>query len=321
MYKYTDADKINAISVLREAAKLYNQYFCNKKLLVIHDNLLNPCAIEVTGTPTGFLHLTGAKVNIDNLLQDVPDKETNYRIVFYEKCLNNKLSIYDFDFDNKGETERKLKVISTALNPQNNAKMIGDYNEQRIYFKSDKLMGSESSYLGLFKDKKGYYAVGSVINGDIRDDVKHVGISPITSKIFMILSKGFSDKCYNEIISISKYKGKKIDVQDLLKKISKDYPISQDLLDPSSQDDPSLKKRVIEENEENPDNKEQEKDNKITNVSEMPKSQSGDKLEAPPKRLTLDEHLAQARAAKQAESTSFQKNEQCKSKKHEDSLD
>lgn len=223
-------DKTKAISILRKAAELYDQFYCNKKLLVVYDNLLNPRTIEVTGTAAGFLHLTGVIVNIDSLLRDVSSKDTNYRVVFFEKCLNNKLALKDFDFDGNGQSEQKLKVILNTINPKNNAKMLGDYNGQRIYFKADKLMGSESSYLGLFLDKKGYYAVSSVINGDIRNDLEHIGASPKTSKIFMILSKSFSDKCYNKIISISKYKGKMIDVPDLLKKIGDKYLMSPELL-------------------------------------------------------------------------------------------
>lgn len=223
-------DKTKAISILRKAAELYEQFYCNKKLLIVHDNILNPRAIEVSGTPAGFLHLTGVIVNKDHLLRDVSSKDTNYRIVFFEKCLNNKLTINDFDFDSKGECRQKLKVILNTLNPKNNANMLGDYNGQRLYFKADKLMGSESSYLGLFLDKKGYYAVSSVINGDIRNDLEHIGASPKTSKFFMILSKSFSDKCYNKIISISKHKGKMIDVPDLLKKIGDKYLMSPELL-------------------------------------------------------------------------------------------
>ncbi|MDE6728734.1 MAG: hypothetical protein K2J80_12475 [Oscillospiraceae bacterium] len=354
MKKYNDKDKLNAIATLHKAANLFEKYFCHKKLLVIHNNLISPHCIEVSSEPTGFLHLTGLIVNKNSLFRDISDKDANFRRVFYEKCLDGRITINDFDFDSKGEAELKLKVIVNTLTPRSNAKMLGDYNGQRLYFKSHKLMGSESSYLGLFKDEKGYYAVSSVMNDDIRNNVEHIGISPVTSKIFMILSKGFSEECYNEIICISKYKGKKIDIHDLLEKVSKDFAISPELLSPTDQGEPPLSKKTIEgndektddkdfatspellllskqeepplnniaieENDDNSDNKKHKENNEITDVSEMPEPQSSNKTEATKKRLTLDEHLAQARAAKQTEPISLPKNEQSKSKKHEESL-
>lgn len=315
MKKYNDRDKINAVSILCKAANLYEQYFCNKKLLVIHNNLSQPFCTEISATPAGFMHLTGLKVNEANLLNDISDTDANYRVVFYEKCLHKRITINDFDFDSKSDAELKLKVILNALTPKNSAKMLGDYNGQRLYFKSDKLMGSESSYLGLFKDKKGYYAVGSVINGDIRNDVEHIGASPITSKIFLILSKNFSDDCYNEIICAFKHKGKMIDVPDLLGKISKEYAISPELLLPSAPEDPTLNGEIVTTK---PDPQQQNETTEIAhnNISEIPQSQ-GSQPKPEKKRMSLDERLAKARSDREPQPTQTQSHEQTRTKKND----
>lgn len=220
MKKYTEKDKIEATSTLRKAAKLYDEFYCNKKLLVIYNNPSKPFFVEITASPTNFLHLTGLIINTDNLLRDVSDKNTNYKVVFYEKCLQNKLSIDDFDFDPKGDSERKLDVIISTLNPVQNAKMIGDYNGQRIYFQSNTLMGNPNSFLALFKDEGGYYVPSSVMKGDIRNDTYY------TSRVLAILSKKFDEPFYNEI----KYVAKKIDIGKLLEVLKNDVSLSPNLL-------------------------------------------------------------------------------------------
>lgn len=214
MKKYTDKDKIAATATLKKAAELYKEFFCNKKMLVIYNNLSNPLFLEITATSNNFLHLTGIKVNKEHLLKDITDKNANYKEIFYEKCLNNRLSLEDFDFDTRGETEQKLDVILSTLNPAHSSKMIGDYNGQRLYFKSDTLMGDTKSFLGLFREDGGYYVPNSVMNGDIRDDVTHSRGKSITSKIYLILSKEISDPSYNKIISVSKDKKMKLIFQN-----------------------------------------------------------------------------------------------------------
>lgn len=216
----TKMNKTEAIRKLSQAAKTYDRLLCGKNLLIIFNNPSKPLLVETKAIPTNFLHLTGVEVDKDNILKDVEDPNSNYKEIFYQKCLNNKLRFDDFEFKKDGTTEQKLDCLDAALNVQKNSKMIGDYNNNRIYLKTNKFVGGVNCCLGLYA-KNGYFVPNTVINGDIRNEVYQY------SQVLAILSKEIGDEIYNEIKFVNR---KRVDINKLLQTIKKDVNISPKLL-------------------------------------------------------------------------------------------
>ncbi len=211
-------DKSKAIRIITQAAKIYENQLCNKNILIVFNNPSHPFFIETKALPINFLHLTGVIVNKEKIYKDIEDTRSNYKEVFYLKSLNKRLSVNDFDLKQDGTTVQKLNAILATLNLQKNSKMIGDYNNNRVYLKTDKLVGNDNTYLGFTLDN-GFYVPNTVIQGDIRIDAYS------TSRILSIISKKIDEPFYNEI----KYVVKKIDINRLLQALKEKVPISPDL--------------------------------------------------------------------------------------------
>lgn len=211
-------DKIDVIRTLNKAAKIYENQFCNKNLLIIYNNSIKPNIIEIKALAANFLHLTGVIINKESILNDIEDKNSNYKEIFYLKCLNSRLKTKDFELKEDGTTFQKIDVILSTLALSKNAKMIGEYNGLRLYLKTDKLVGNTNSCLGLLQDGN-YYIPNTVLQGNIKDD------SFTTSQVLAVLSKRIEEPSYSEI----RYVAKKIDIQRLLDKIKDRISIDEKL--------------------------------------------------------------------------------------------
>lgn len=210
-------DKKQAVKVISEAVKIYDNIHCNKNLLIIFGNPNKPSYIETKASVRNFFHLTGVKLN-NSLLNDIADKYVNILDVFYSKAMQNKLSIENFDFKDSS-TIQKLQVLVNTLKISTNVKMFGDYLDIRINLKTDKIAGSVNSFLGFIKDGK-YYIPNTVMADDLRKNT----IEP--KKVLAILSKNVDDDKYNTI----KMVGKKIDIKRLLEKVSPLVEIESDII-------------------------------------------------------------------------------------------
>ena len=200
-------DKKQAVTVITEAVKIYDNLYCNKNLLIIFGCPNNPLYIETKADVKNFVHLTGVKLN-NSLLNDIADKNSNVLNVFYSKAMQNKLSVDNFDFKD-GSTIQKMQVLINTLKFSVNAKMCGDYLDGRINLKTDKIVGSVNSFLGFIKAGK-YFIPNTVMADDLRKNTIE------TKKVLAILSKHIDDDKYNTIEIV----GKKIDIKKLLEKIS-----------------------------------------------------------------------------------------------------
>lgn len=222
-------DKKQAVKVISEAVKIYDNIHCNKNLLIIFGIPNKPSYIETKASVRNFFHLTGVKLN-DSLLNDIADKNVNILDVFYSKAMQNKLSIENFDFKDSS-TIQKLQVLVNTLKISTNVKMFGDYLDVRINLKTDKIAGSVNSFLGFTKDGE-YYIPNTVIAEDLRKNT----VEP--KKVLAILSKNVNDDKYNTI----KMVGKKIDIKRLLEKVSPlveiDSKIMNEIESRSSQSQP-----------------------------------------------------------------------------------
>ena len=224
-------EKKQAVKIIAEAIKIYNEKFCNQNLLIIFGDIHSPSYIETKADDKNFLHLTGLTLNRKSLLRDVKDKNSNPTSVFYMKALNSRLSTDDFDFKDN-TTEQKLNVLVSTLRISSNAKMFGDYASGRINLKTDKLAGSVSSFLGFVKTGN-FYVPNTVMADDIRKNSRQ------TQRVLGVLSKSKADERYKKIESVAK----KVDIEPILKQISKNVKIESSLFVDDEPHQPTKEKR------------------------------------------------------------------------------
>lgn len=106
-------------------------------------------------------------------------------------------------------------VLPMLMNISKNAKMIGDYDKNKIYLQSDKIIGNVNSCLSFIKYNN-YYISNSSLKEDIRKIVYN------HKRIICILSKKIQEKEYNEITYIdNKYIEDILVSKDILAKMSR----------------------------------------------------------------------------------------------------
>lgn len=147
-------NKITAIKIIRDSAIVYENQFVNKNLLIVFGNIKCPDTVEIKGSSSNFLHLTGMKIN---------KVYCSSSEMFFKKAIHNKLQERDFDFRD-GSTIQKLQVLKQVLNISRNANMIGDYNYNSAHIKLDthKLAGNVRACIG-FKRNGRYFVPNTVL--------------------------------------------------------------------------------------------------------------------------------------------------------------
>ena len=88
-------NKKDAIRIITEAAKKYEECLNNNTFLIVYEKLGIQEYVEISFRDMFFLHLTG-----------ITTKLSAQR--FYKACIANKLSDSDITIDNKGKVEQKL---------------------------------------------------------------------------------------------------------------------------------------------------------------------------------------------------------------------
>lgn len=153
--------KEEALKILFECAALYKENLVNRNLLFVCSNAaLKVSVIEVVFTSGNFLHMTGIKFKSSKSMK--PNE-------FYNKCIDKRLSVNDFEFSKDGTTELKLLILPFLVKSNISATMAGDYYSSRPYLYTEKLVGGIRGGIGFIYDKrKGYYVPNTVINDDIR---------------------------------------------------------------------------------------------------------------------------------------------------------
>ena len=198
------------VSIIHEAAKIYDAELCHKNLLIIFGAPNAPEYIQTKATERNFCHLTGVKLNLAG---------NNALDLFYAKAKDGNLSVNDFEINQDGTTQLKMLVIKQALNISKNAKMIGDFNNGRLKLKANKITGSISSCIGFVK-QDGFFIPNTILNDDTRNNTK------INQRVLAVLGKETSEREYGHI----KYVAKKIDINLLLKKLEKSVNIDKSLI-------------------------------------------------------------------------------------------
>ena len=206
--------KTDIIKILVESANKYKQNLLNKNIMFIFQNKneKNLKYIETIFKSQSFLHLTGLKFN-------------GSANVFFYNCLNHTLSLKDIELKNKVYTKLKLEVLENAMSIDQSAKRIGNYNNNGIELKIEKVIGGVHYCIGFSnKTRSGkeldYYYPKSLLKTNI------VQYSTKDNKVVAILSKNVKDEKYcnityfnndKNIIDIIKYENikKKIDIVNL----------------------------------------------------------------------------------------------------------
>lgn len=197
MHRYT---KEEAISIVTDCAKKYKENLADKKLLfVCQDKHNNISCVEFSFYTYNYLHLTGLKVKRETTEDN---EEILNASLFYDRCLKHRLSPSDFEFSDDGTTHMKLNVLSSVLNKNLSANMIGDYNSYNPKLYTEKLVGGVKACIGFVKTQnRDCFVPNTVLKTDIRDYTKN------TARVIAVFRKNIDQQTYEEIT----YKAKKID--------------------------------------------------------------------------------------------------------------
>lgn len=167
------------------AAQSYKKNLCNKNLLFIYKTHPNKYEfIEAVFLPKHFRHLTGVKTSKEFRSVD-----------FYNRCLDKKLSVDDFDLASDGTTWIKKDVLPHIMNIHYMSNIFGDYNESKPKLFTEKLTGNTRGCLGFVPEQEspGFYAPNTVIKEDIRGLVKK------PCQLVLVFSKEKDDGLYKNL--------------------------------------------------------------------------------------------------------------------------
>lgn len=179
-------DKNKALNIIVNAAENYKKYLQDKVFLIVYQEKGITKTTQVEFRANHFLHLTGVKANV-----------TAGR--FFEKCINHKLSLADFDFDKSGKTQQKLVVLPFLHELLYNNCMVGNFINSGIYIRADYFVGNTKAVLsvGFRYGKKLDFPV-TLYKEDVRK------LSQPTNKVLAIFMKDYKQKSYTECTYLSK---------------------------------------------------------------------------------------------------------------------
>lgn len=198
MGKYT---KEQAVSVIVKCAVLYQEHLANHNLLFLcMDKHRHLSVFEISFDGSNFLHLTGVKINRNGPSPVAGAKD------FYDRCLNHRLSVRDFEFAKDGTTALKLDVLPQMMSKNISATMIGDYNTRSPKLLTEKLAGNVRACMGFVSVKSSVrYVPNTLLKTDIRQNTSG------TLRIIATYRKKMDQPLYRELT----YAAKDIDLLSL----------------------------------------------------------------------------------------------------------
>lgn len=226
MNKFT---KEQAIKIVVDGAKKYKKELLNKNLLILcHNKQKQLSKIELSFSASNYMHLTGLKMlpSIDERGQ----KKDFPASVFFDRCLNQKLSPDSFVFADDGTTHKKLEVLPLLISKNLSAKMIGNYNSNQLKLSTEKLAGNNIACMGFVRTQKGNtYVPNTVLKADIRDYTNNI------ARVIAVFRKEKQEQYYSECT----YKANKFDWDSI--KLQKQDEYLLDLFDSQETDRPIIK--------------------------------------------------------------------------------
>lgn len=214
-------DKKTALSVIFDAAKAYEENLRDNNLLfVCWDKHKRISYLEVEFNASNFMHLTGMRFSEE--LRSSLIRESNGKIdansditfanEFYDRCINKRLSVEDFEFAEDGTTPLKLDVLPTLMKSNLSVNAIGDFDARTVKLYTEKIAGNINGCMGFIRDEKTNKNVpNTVLKADVRDCVSE------SKRILITYRKKKDDLLYNEIV----YVAKKVEWDDI--EFSKEY--------------------------------------------------------------------------------------------------
>lgn len=200
--KYIDKKEI--IERIVECAKIYDKNLNNKNIMFIYFENQEIKYLETKFTKANFLHLTGVKLE---------DKRINARF-FYNKCIANRIKEEEIRERKDGNTKNKLFVLRDLMCIHENARIIGNFKQNRTFLFTEKLIGNITSCLG-FISKEKYY----ICNTSLKEDIRKITYN--RRKIICIVCKKIQDLKYHEITYIDeKYRDRIFLNDEINKKLS-----------------------------------------------------------------------------------------------------
>lgn len=134
--------KKEALKIITQCAREYDFELNNKRFLLAYkeNNRLN---YKIVGfKASNFLHLTGVETPIS------PKR-------FYQKCLDRKLSVNDFEFDEDNQSHLKLSVLPMLPKMFYSHSLRGDFLRSGLWIEVDYFVGTTNRLLALgFRDGK-----------------------------------------------------------------------------------------------------------------------------------------------------------------------
>ena len=192
--------KEDVLSWLFRCAREYDNNLVNRHLLFIYDNRGRTDIIEVSFLPGHFLHMTGVK-----FAEGAEIRATD----FYDRCLNQRLSINDFKMARDGTTDLKMQVFPYLVKRDLSARMIGEFGERRPALYTEKILGSVNhGCVGLIRTNGTNIFVPNTV---LREDIRDITVRP-QQRILLILSK----KALERVYSVIAYKAKGVEVNENL---------------------------------------------------------------------------------------------------------
>lgn len=185
--------KTKALGIVFRSADAYAQELENRNLLFIcMDKHGRSSAFETTFHDYNFQHLTGL-VTAPNLSAQL----------FYQACLDRRLSVKDFEFHPNGTSEMKLSVLPLLANKHlGPARFVGIYNEKNPLLLTDRIAGSIKGGIGFVRNNGiGPYVPNTLLNGDMRQFITDM------RKIVLTYRKVIGEETYSEIV----YSAKNVD--------------------------------------------------------------------------------------------------------------
>lgn len=191
-------NKEEALKIILKCCKQYNYNLENRNVMfIIQDKSKYIYYIEMLFLASNFLHLTGIDIINENIKSSTD---------FYNLCLKNQITVSDFKFNSNGTTSIKLQILPQIIQIQKICKMIGNYNNTKLYLSTQKLVGNVNICMGFIK-KGNYYIPNTALKEDIRN------ITTEQAKIIAIMVKSVKDIKYKEIT----YLNKNIEMKTILK--------------------------------------------------------------------------------------------------------
>lgn len=187
-------NKEEALKIILDSAKSYSENFINCNLLFVAcDKHKKVSFLETTFYSSNFLHLTGIEPS---------SKYFDKASMFFQDCLDNIVTVDDFNFDKEGQSHLKLQVLKAATSKGMSAKMYGEYNAFILHelLNTEKLIGNNNLCLGFVKAKESnnIYVPNTLLKKDIRD------LTGSYKRIIATYKKSIKDVKYNEMVYLAK---------------------------------------------------------------------------------------------------------------------